>query len=252
MAANNSPIVRVFQLMTSVADLVLRGKRDPDQVAEVFQLIKDNPDFAVQLLAKAEDWEMAHRCVAFQLQDWENFYREVFGISRDFFKLRVPPHKAGFDRLIVVAKGMNSDRIFKRMSELMPAFKPWKKCDELDCLQLIISERQADFEDYAIWIRNRVEADKELKEKSADDLIEKGIPAITLEEHLLYEIKYWKETGKNLDERNFTLCSGSRVPGKPCLGDFVPYVKRCAGGVTVDLISAGRRGEDMRSREVVF
>ncbi len=46
-------MVRVFQLMTSVADLVLRGKRDPDQVAEVFQLIKDNPDFAVQLLAKA-------------------------------------------------------------------------------------------------------------------------------------------------------------------------------------------------------
>ncbi|MBU1159674.1 hypothetical protein KKD04_00640, partial [Patescibacteria group bacterium] len=73
---------------------------------------------------------------------------------------------------------------------------------------------------YAIRVRNVVEADEEFKNLSANQLKEQNIPGITLEERLIYEIKFFKETGKHLDIQNITLCAGSRYVD----GD-VPYVR---------------------------
>lgn len=174
--------------------------------------------------------------------DWEVFYREHFRVEKDFSKLSIPKKQKGFDRLIVVAEGMTPNKIFARLKELMPTsvFKWWDKSDK------VISDRMADKEDYAIWVRDRVEADEELKNKSANDLKKEDIPGITLGERLLYELKFFDETGKHLDVDNWTICAGSR--GRD--GD-VPRVHWYDGEVSVNWDGPGHRRDYIRARAVV-
>jgi len=147
------------------------------------------------------------------LADWQAFYRDVFGFEVDLSGLVVPAKKKGFDRLIVVAPGMTPQRLYDKCAELFPC---WWTDQNLD--EVVRSERTATSGPYAVWFRDVVEADEDLKDLSAKDLEKKGIPGITLEERLLMELKYFKETGNHLDTENWTLCSGSRysdgnVPG---------------------------------------
>ena len=138
--------------------------------------------------------------------DWQNFYRDLFGIQLDFSNLQIPNKKEGFDRLIIVAEGMTSQRLYDKCEELFPC---WKWTDRsLD--EVVTSDRTAKNQAYPIWIRDRVEADEELKSFSADCLKNQNISGITLEERLVYELKYFKETRKHLDIENVTLCAGSR------------------------------------------
>ncbi|MBI2033910.1 MAG: hypothetical protein HYT13_02315 [Candidatus Liptonbacteria bacterium] len=88
---------------------------------------------------------------------------------------------------------------------------PFAGVNELTADWEVTSDRKAD-KDYCIWVRDRVEADEELKNKSANDLKRENIPGITLEERLLYELKFFDETGKHLDVQKITLCAGSRTP----------------------------------------
>lgn len=83
-------------------------------------------------------------------------------------------------------------------------------------LDKIVSDRKGD---YTVYFKNVQEADEENKNLSANDLKEKGVKGITLEERLMLEIEYFKKTGEHLDIYNITLCSGSRLVD----GD-VPYV----------------------------
>ncbi|MBI2033904.1 MAG: hypothetical protein HYT13_02285 [Candidatus Liptonbacteria bacterium] len=173
------------------------------------------------------------------LAGWQFFYEKHFNLDRDFSTLRIPEHEEGFDRLIVVAEGMTPEKIFSRIKSLMPA---WKYSDNLDD---ITSDRKAD-KDYCVWVRNRVEADEELKNKSANDLKRENIPSITLEERFIYEIKFFDETGKHLDVDNSTLCTGSRHSGGSVPGVYW-------SGVQVGVFWSGPGGQsvDMRSRAVV-
>ncbi len=142
-----------------------------------------------------------------QIQEWEEFYQQVFGMTVDFSKLIIPQKSEGFDRLIVIAQGITPERIFQKCRELFGAWKFYG--DSLD--QVIVhSDRTAVKGAYAIWVRDRIEADEELKDLSANDLKARGVPGTTFEERGLYELKYWKETGRHLDIQNLTLCSGSR------------------------------------------
>jgi len=149
------------------------------------------------------------------LADWQGFYRDLFGLEVDLSGLVVPAKKKGFDRLIVVAQGMTPQRLYDKCAEFFPC---WKWADE-DLDRVVQSERTAKDGTYAVWFRDVVEADEDLKNLSANDLKTKGIPGITLEERLLYELKYFKETGGHLDIENITLCSGSR-----CSDGDVPEV----------------------------
>ena len=67
------------------------------------------------------------------------------------------------------------------------------------------SERTAKNGPYAIRVRDRVEADEELKNRSARDLQQQGILGITIEEREIFELKYFTETGQHLDIVNWTL-----------------------------------------------
>lgn len=186
----------------------------------------------------AEDGEVANL-----LTGWQNFYRELFDLNLDLSNLLIPEKREGFDRLLVVSQGMTPERIYAKCAELFPC---WKYADNLDS---ITSDRDpAKLGTYAVWVRDRVEANEELKNRSAKDLAESGTKGITLPERLLYELKYFKENGKHLDVENITLCSGSRYPG----GD-VPGVHWDAeyGRMCVVWYFPGDRPSGLRGRAAV-
>jgi hypothetical protein len=234
MVAKNDEKARCLDLVTSVLELARDGKRDYKEVSRILQEIKDNPDYLGKFF-------LQDKTLKAQIESWEKFYKEIFNIKKDFSNLKIPEQKEGFDWLIIVAEGMTPNRIFSKIKELMSARK---YADNLDIIQ---SVRKADY-DYAIIVRDRVEADEELKNKSANQLQVENINSITLEERLLLEIKYFKETGKHLDINNYTLCAGSRHPD-----GGVPRVSWCGGygRLEVRWYSASGADERLRSREVV-
>ncbi len=176
-----------------------------------------------------------------QLISWQDFYREHFGIEIDFSEIELPETKDDFDRLIIVARGMTMNQVFKACEK---HFTCWKYYDDLD-KNTPINDRPAD-KTYAIAIRDRVEADEEYKNLSANELTEKSIKGITLLERLVLELKYFTETGSHLDISNITLCSGS------CDSDGdVPFVRWRGGEFGVDWYEADYSSDDLRCREVV-
>ncbi len=179
--------------------------------------------------------------VAELLRDWGKFYLDIFGLEKDFSALAVPPHQASFDHLLVVAERMTPNRLFKACQKLFPC---WRYSEDLN---LVESNRTADH-DYAVWVCDRQEADEELKNLSANNLNDQDVSGITLEERLIYELKFFKETGKHLDVVNWTLCTGSRDSH----GD-VPSVHwaRAHGGMYVVWWGPTHRYEDLRTRAVV-
>lgn len=194
MVANNDQELRMHRLWTNIGDLVIRGKRDPIEVVEVLQRISDNRDFFEKLFP-----------VEAQIRSWIKFHRKHFGIELNYKEVLavIPAQINSFTRLIIIPKGLTLRMIVKKIEELMPF---WMYTNNLE---LITSVRTSE-KTYGIWIRDREEADKELKNLLADQLKEKGVNSITLEERLVLEIKFWEETGKHLDMESITLCAGSR------------------------------------------
>lgn len=181
--------------------------------------------------------------MAVTISDWQDFYREVFGIEADFSNLVIPAKRDGFDRLLIIAESMTPQRLYDKCSELFPSWK-WTESN-LD--EIVTSDRTVKGA-YAIWVRDRVEADEELKNLSANQLKERNISGITLEGRLIYELKYFKETGKHLDINNVTLCSGSRIRvGSVPLVNFFSNT----GLVGVDDCHPDNHHDRLRSRQAV-
>ncbi|MDD5341036.1 MAG: hypothetical protein PHC97_01210 [Patescibacteria group bacterium] len=190
---NHDRLGRLYELFGQAIELIRKGKRSPGQIENLLhelQRFKENIPLDVSRL----------------LIEWQDFYHQVYGIEADFSSLRIPERQKGFDRLIIVVPGMTPQRLYDKCKEMFPCWK-WTKAD-LD--KIVTSDRTAKNGAYAVWFRDRVEADKELKNLSANTLKDLGVVGITLEERLLYEQKFFLETGKHLDIDNGTLCSGSR------------------------------------------
>ena len=173
---------------------------------------------------------------------WHSFYLRFFTLDLDFSSLRIPekPTKGKW-RLIVVAKGFTPNQVYDICAKHFPC---WRYIDNLDA-NVTRNDREPK-ETYAIWVRNRQEADEELKNLSADQLKEQKIPGITLLERLLYELKYWDETQKHLDVQNWTLCAGSRYS----VGS-VPSVSWRGSRLRVRWDGPGGRSGGLRSRAAV-
>lgn len=178
------------------------------------------------------------------LAQWSALYREL-GIAVDFTGLKIPAKRRGFDRLIAVPQGIKIQQVY---NVCIGAFPCWKWTNE--DLDSVVTENDRNPADgnYAIWLRERVEADEEWKNKSADQICERGILGITLLERFLYGLKFFKETGRHLDVKKATLCSGSRYRG-----GGVPRVSfsKFSGGVGVDWYDPGDASGALRAREVV-
>lgn len=190
--------------------------------------------------------------VAAILVDWATFYRDIFGIEVDFSDLGVPKRRLGFDRLIVVAKGMGPERVFQKCQEHFQCRKytGQQNLDDIvfDVGGLEKKYRRSDHETHAVWVRDRIEADQENKNRSANDLAMAKIPGITLEVREFYELKYFRETRKHLDIHNWTLCTGSRDVYGSVLG--VSWHGH-SDEMDVDWHHPDDANDDLRSREAV-
>ena len=176
------------------------------------------------------------------LQEWSRFYQKYFGLELDFSDLNVSEPPPGFERLIIVVQGLTLNQVYDVCAE---HFTCWRYADDLD-KAVPNNDRDPAKGAYAVWFRNRQEADEELRNLSVDQLKEKGILGITLLERLLYELKYWDEAKDHLDISNWTLCTGSRDAD----GD-VPRVDWSGGKLKVDWSYVVYHGGLLRSRAAV-
>lgn len=180
-----------------------------------------------------------------QVKQWEIFYREVFDITDDFSQVKLPERKEGFNRLIIVTKGLTMNRVYDACAK---RFTCWRYSDDLDA-SVIENDRDANRNGtYAIWVRDVVEADENLKNLSSNNIKKQKIKGVTLMERMLHELKYFLETGKHLDFDNITLCTGSRYSdgGVPNV-----YWYRDERRLYVSWRHAGRRYDALRSRQAV-
>jgi len=209
-----------------------------------------SPEMAKQIVNVKSGWAAKIVELFFnqkQLEDqiigWLNFYRTFSGISVDLSKFEIPEKKKpGFDRLIVVAEGLTPNQLYDKCAE---KFNCHRYRNDLD-KAIVHNDRDSSKGSYAIWVRDRVEADEELNDVSADWLKEREIPGITLLERLLYELKYFSETGKHLDIENRTLCSGSRD-----LDGHVPYAHWWDVELRVVWYSSYDQRDNVRTRAVI-
>jgi hypothetical protein len=173
--------------------------------------------------------------------EWEKFYQEIFGIKIDLSSITLPEKQDGFERLLIMAVGLTPNRLFDKCEE---RFQSWRSTDNLDAF--IESARTAK-RTYAIWLRDRIEADDENQNLSANECGKLGIIGITLEERFLLELFYNWRTNKHLDVNNYTLCAGSRTSM-----DDVPIVhwNRSDGRMVLDRYGLGTSCESLRVRSV--
>jgi hypothetical protein len=144
------------------------------------------------------------RGIARQKEEWAQFYRDVFEITVDYRKVKVPEWRSGFDRLIVVAQGLTLKRIIEvaRKYFSVDVALPSVYCS---CRHARLPERT-----YAIWVRDHVDSDEKFTNVDPDGLWNRGVQSITVLEHLLFHLKYYRETGQFLDRNGRrTLCAGS-------------------------------------------
>ena len=178
------------------------------------------------------------------LREQERFYKEVWGVGLDLSHEKIPDLSAGveegFGWILYMMEGRTTYKIWDKLSERIKTYK------YIGNLESITSDRDPQNGGYIIRLRDRVEADEELKNKSADDLKHEGISGITLPERLQLELFYHWKTGGHLDLENVTLCSGSRS-----LDGSVPRVHWYGDRLDLDWYDAHRRGDYLRSRLAV-
>ncbi|MGD0230300.1 MAG: hypothetical protein ABSC19_08070 [Syntrophorhabdales bacterium] len=185
---------------------------------------------------------MIANAYADSLLDWERFYLKHFGPTYDFASLAIPACPGDGWRLLIIAD-IPLGQLYAKCKEL---FECW--CWTDSSFDGIVTSNERDIKNgpYAIWVRNNVEADEELKNLSATEIKEKGIATETLAERLVHELKFFAETGEHLDLKNVTLCAGS-------LDSFgvVPGVCWRYGAMTVLWAIPIYRSGSLRARQAV-
>ncbi len=171
-----------------------------------------------------------------KIQLWVDLYQQEFNVDirKDIENLYIPKRQKGFNWLIIVHKSFTAMRIFNKLMEKFYCVIESKNMYNLEGVKTVVE--RPDTRIYAIWAKDRVEADIEHKFKSAVQIKKEDINSITLEERLLLELWYYRKnsrlgservlkqssrpTKNHLDLDKETLCAGSRV-----FNDTVPFVR---------------------------
>jgi len=179
-----------------------------------------------------------------EIFDWELLYGKFFGKVYDFSNIIIPEKpNVGRWRLLIITN-LTLEQLYAKCKELFPC---WRWTDENLDKKVAWKERDAKNGAYAIWVKDEVEADVELKNISVKDIKEKNIKAETLAERLIHELKFFDETGKHLDIKNVTLCSGSRY-----VNCNAPLVRWYNGNLRVGWYGQdGASSDSLRFRQVV-
>lgn len=223
MAANTSltPLERAGDLWCqSIWPMMRSGARDPNMVAEILQRIKDR-----ESPLPAAQQKPAGTVPIFTLEDLARYFRDFHrrtDIEAEFAKMRWPSERLGFGWLVPVPKGIVASGVLVVLKQKQGV----EVCNNYGDVDAGHYDRTAARRGYAVRFRNRVEADEEWKEKSADDLKKLKVVGTTLTERLLLESIFVATTGNHLDIVNMTYCTGSRhldggVPGVDWYGGWL-------------------------------
>jgi hypothetical protein len=162
------------------------------------------------------------------VQVWNNLYKKQFSVNVNFSGVKIPDKPEGNWRIIYIAKGLTVQQVYDSWN-----FN--KEISYINDLSLFQNKRNSD-KDYAVWIRDEVYPDPEKIHKPIKEVDPEMATGITLLEMMLFQTKYFSETGKYLGEMNATLCSGSRYPSEyDNTLIWVPVVFNNYDGVTLEL-----------------
>ncbi len=196
--------------LASVLTLVAQGNRPVKDVGRMLQRVNDRTDFASVLDAPHQAQLVPGFPPDRWVPTWEQFYRDLSGVRVNLLPaLKAAPEappEFGWPVFSVPEVGVN--RTWGECRNLFPAQSHLG--DDLE-RAVPTSDRTAANGSYLVRFRNRVEADEEYKNVSANQLAERGGKYITLHERLLLEqFVWWMTGGFHLDLLNVTLCAGSR------------------------------------------
>ncbi len=137
---------------------------------------------------------------------WEEFYLKYFGLTVDFSEVFIPKKPTdGLYQAIFVAEGLALNATIVAMRKL---FKVWVYNEDLDAN--VTTNTRTSVKSYVVWVRVGDEPDAEYLGKSTRDADMGGEIGVTLLERLLLGLKHFTETGKHLDIKGVTFCTGSR------------------------------------------
>ena len=140
---------------------------------------------------------------------WRKFYQKHFSLDVNFADVIVPAKPTeGKWRLLFIAEGLTMNQVYDRMKAL---FTCWRYSDDLD--KSVTQNARDTKKSYAIWVLDEAEPDTEFLGKSTRQADPDMKIGVTLTERMIHEIDYFSETGKHLDFKGVTFCSGSRTSG---------------------------------------
>lgn len=177
------------------------------------------------------------------IAEWTVFWQCLGVPLLDVSGIVIPPHQPGFDRVLVIPRWLTTSAAYALCKSRFACSSYYG--DDLDAA-IPRNDRDPKNGSYAIRVRDRVEADEELKNLSAEDLTYRSVAGITFLEREVFELKYHEETGKHLDIKNWTLCSGSQSSA-----GRVPLAHWHGGRFYVRWLDPQDRRDDVRSRGVV-
>ncbi|MDP2593534.1 MAG: hypothetical protein Q8P52_02710 [bacterium] len=225
---------------SSAVDKVLEGLL-PTQDEDI---TPDDPRPHIEILRERPK-PCIRRTADEQIAGMEAMYK-MLGWSFTTSGLVIPERRKGFDRLIVVGNlSLTNNCVYDACKASFPS---WRYTNELDAAVPSDKEERHPNKNgiYAVWFRDRIEADEELKNLWADTITERDLKTITLLERELMECSYFMETEEHLDVNNVTLCAGSLDSG-----GNVPGVRWDGGRFYVDYYYPDARNPCLHSREAI-
>lgn len=172
---------------------------------------------------------------------WQAFYKRYFGLNVDFKDVVIPPlvSPGYFERMIIIPKGLQISKVIK---VLVKNFE----CN-LGLLHIkpetLIEERTTKTS-YAIRLHDSQEAD--LEEKNCPCQKYNSQELITLTERLIFELKYFDETGNHLDLSSATICGASHNNY-----DYIPEVSYRSEVLTLTWCHEDTAEESKRVRRII-
>jgi hypothetical protein len=190
MSSGNDVLARLWKLEASAKQLVLEGKRNPEDFAELLQ------KFVFGNVLPVIDWQKVYTELGMGAE-YADAARSL-GVVKENSNLWVVP----------VVKGVTCNKVVAVLRKL--EVDVYTYVDDLDT-GVPTNDRDPNRDgSYSIAFSRTVEADEANKNLSASVLKDRGHKGITLLERLFLELGYFLATGKHLDQKNVTLCSGSR------------------------------------------
>lgn len=148
-----------------------------------------------------------------QVEKWRHHFKTLYRMNPDFSDLYIPQRQEGFDRLVIVPKGLTHRKWVETARTIH------KVClNNSDLYESVeVNDRTPKGKSYGVWIRDRQEADEELNRKAATDLKTLCASGLTLIERLVAGTGYLFEKMCHMDVENVTLCTGSHSSDGRCM-----------------------------------